>query len=210
MTDTGNQKYSMTESLYRILKVLKGETIADDRPEMALPTEVLSPDGSLSQIAELLAGSLGGSTLHNPVGAYGEIYAWTGTVALTGYPADVYTKITGTFQNNGLYDNTTPQYNLDRIYLSKSGDYFVSWSASFQGSSAIRYWIEPYHNAAGIPQAVGKVQPSSSGSSVNVAGSGIFQATVDGELIDLRVRPNATAWFVPNSVTLTVYRVGDY
>ena len=213
MTDTGEQKYSKRESLYRILKVLQGATITDDRPEVALVPDFLSEDGSLSQIAELMADSLPGSTFHLPSSAsndYGEIYAWTGTVALTGIPADIYTKITGTFQNTAYTDGVTGQPTLDRLYLSQSGYYFVSWSASFQGSSAIEYWIEPYHSAVGIPQAVGRTKPYASGSSVNIAGSGIFRSTVAGELIDLRVRPDASAWFVPNAVTLTVYRIGEY
>lgn len=213
MADTGNQKYSKTESLYRILKILKGETITDDRPEMALVPEVLSEDGSLSQIAELMADSLGGSSLHLPLSIqndYGEIYTWTGTVALTGLSADIYTKITGTFQNTAYTLNITGQPTLDRLLLSKSGYYFVSWSTSFQGSSVIEYWIEPYHAAVGIPQAVNRVKPTASGSVAGLSGSGIFLATDANELIDLRVRPNATAWFVPNSVTLTVYRIGEY
>lgn len=213
MADTGNQKYNKTEALYRILKVLKGETITDDRPDVALVPEVLSEEGSLSQIAELMADSLGGSSFHLPSSVqndYGEIYTWTGTVALTGYPANVYTKITGSFQNTAYTSNVTGQPTLDRMLLSKSGYYFVSWSATFQGSSAIEYWIEPYHDAVGIPQAVARTKPSSSGSSVNIAGSGIFRSTAASELIDLRVRPNATAWFVPNALSLTVYRIGEY
>lgn len=213
MADTGDQRYSKKESLYRILQILKGETITDDRPDVALVPEVLSEDGSLSQIAELMADSLSGATFHLPSAVandYGEIYAWTGTVALTGYPANVYTKITGTFQNTAYTDGITGQPTLDRMLLSNSGYYFVSWSCSFQGSSAIEYWIEPYRDAVGIPQAVARVKPSSSGSSVNIAGSGIFRSTAASELVDLRMRPNATAWFVPNSVTLTVYRIGEY
>ena len=177
MADTGDQRYNKTESLYRILNVLKGDTITDDRPDMALPPEVLSEEGSLSQIAELLADSLPGATFHLPSAAaldYGEIYAWTGTSSLTGYPADVYTKITGTFQNTAYTDGVTGQPTLDRMLLSKSGYYFVSWAASFQGSSAIEYWIEPYHAAVGIPQAVARTKPDASGSATSLAGSGIF------------------------------------
>ncbi len=210
MSDTGNYRYNETESLHRILNILKGTTITDDRPDVALSPEVLPSEGSLSEIAELLAGSLGGSLFHAPGEAYGEIYAWTGTSSLTSYPADVYTKITGTFQNTAYTSGVTGQPTLDRMLLSKSGYYFVSWSASFQGSSAIEYWIEPYHAAVGIPQAVARTKPSSSGSAVNLAGSGIFLSTAASELVDLRLRPNASAWFVPNSVTLTVYRIGEY
>ena len=211
MADTGEQKYSKRESLYRILKILKGETITDDRPEVALVPEFLSEDGSLSQIAELLSDSLPGSTFHLPQEAYGEIYVWTGTVAITGLSANVYTKITGSFQNTAYTSGITGQPTQDRMLLSSSGYYFVSWSASFQGSSAITYWIEPYRAAVGIPQAVAKVKPYASGSSVNIAGSGIFRSTDASELVDLRVRPDtASAWFVPNSLTLTVHRIGDY
>lgn len=214
MADTGEQRYSKKEAYNRILRILMGETETDDRPDVGLDGEILSEDHAISKIAELMADSLPGYSFHLPdavANDYGEIYAWTGTSTMTGLTVDVYTKITGTFQNTAYYDNVTCSPTLDRMTLSKAGYYFVSWSATFYGSSAITYWIEPYRAATGVPQAVAKAMPYASGSAVNIAGSGIFRSTAESEVVDLRVRPDvASAWIKFESLTLSVYRIGEY
>lgn len=213
-TDTGNRRYSKKESLDRIRRILLGIAVASDEPDKTLQGQLLSEDESLSEIAEIMADSLPGYSFTLPEAIqndYGEIYTWTGTSSIDGLSIDVYTKITGSFQNTAHYSNVTCTPLSSNMTLSKTGYYFVSWSCSFQGSPDVIYWLEPYQDGVGIPQAVAKVKPSASGSSVNLAGSGIFDVTDTDEVIDLRVRPDtASAWFVPNSITLSVYRIGEY
>ena len=213
-TDTGSRRYSKKESLDRIRRILLGIPAASDEPDITLQDALLSEDESLSEIAEIMADSLSGYSLTLPDAIhndYGEIYCWTGTVAIEGLTADVYTKITGTFQNESYSDGVTCSPTTDKMTTTKTGYYLVTWSASFQGSSDVVYWIEPYRAAVGIPQAKAQVKPYASGSSVNLAGSGIFRSTSAAEAIDLRVRPDtASSWFVPNSATLTIYRIGEY
>lgn len=59
------KRYSVKESLQRILLVLTGKPSTDDTPE-TLSGDSFSEDESFSQIAELLQESLPGETLHFP------------------------------------------------------------------------------------------------------------------------------------------------
>lgn len=213
MADTGERRYSKKEALNRIVRIWQGKTETDDTPETALKGEILSEDHAMSQWAEMMADSMAGEMLHLPrvlERDFGGIYTWTGTVELGDFSANVFTKITGAFQNDMRYYGTTPQYAYDRITLSQTGYYFVSWSLSYLGSSDVNYKVEPYHAALGTPQAAAQSTPYSSGTITNMAGSGFFIASGSAELVDLRLQPNGTAWIVPLVMTLSVERVMNY
>ena len=60
-------RYSTNESINRILRALQGEPLTADTPNV-IPGEVLSEDAALSDIAELLEGSLPGETPTIPSG----------------------------------------------------------------------------------------------------------------------------------------------
>lgn len=62
------QKYDARESIDRIYRILKGETLSNDAPE-SLPLPRYSTDELLSRLAELLQGSLPGETLTIPTAA---------------------------------------------------------------------------------------------------------------------------------------------
>lgn len=209
-TNTGSRKYSKKESFNRILRILEGAPAATDQPE-TLMGDVLSEDSALSDIAELLAGSLpsqSGMTPPGMVEPYGGIWTWTGTCTMTNITADVFTKITGSFQNSALYNGVTCQPTQDRVLITGDGGNFeVTWQASILGSPDITYWIEPYNHGVGIPQAVARAKPYASGSAVSLSGHGFTYVTGTSQLIDLRVRPTATAWFILDAAQLTVRRV---
>jgi hypothetical protein len=213
MADTGNKKYNVTESAYRILKILCGETLTDDTPN-TIPGELPPIENSLSDIAELMADSLAGKTFSLPSAAtneFGEIYTWTGTVTLTGLPNTSYTKITGSFHNEAFSSGVTCQPLQDRMVLTKSGYYFVDWQVTLIGSSDVTYAIEPYHSALGIPQAVSAVRPSASGSATSLSGHGVFLATGTSEIIDLRIFPGTNSvWAKMQAGQLRVYRVKEF
>ena len=210
------QRYSKKESLNRILLLLEGRAMSSDTPETIPPTS-LSEDEALSDIAELLADSLPGETPQFPAGlvpAYGGIFTWTGTSSITGLPIDVYTKITGTFQNSMVsYNGVTPNPSNDRILINDTDGsvYLISWSITFFGSSAITYWVEAYNAAVGIPDGVAKVTPLASGSAVSISGESFEYVSGSAAQIDLRVRPNAaSAWFKPEACHLMVQRIHKY
>src|SRR5512139_3096594 len=95
------QRYSAKESLHRILRLFEGNAVPTDDPG-TISGDLLSEDESLSDLAELLAGSLPNSTATLPSSVsvpfinldprYGGIYTWTGTVHMQGITS-TYTKI---------------------------------------------------------------------------------------------------------------------
>lgn len=206
-------EYNKQESLNRILRVLEGHTETNGAPNIGLDGSLFSETEALTRIAQLLGNQLLGEALHLPVAIehdYGGIYTWTGTSTLTNMTSSAYTKITGSFQNSMYADGITAQPTLDRLLLSQTGMYFVSWSLSYIGSSAINYKVEPYHAALGTPQAAAESTPTSSGTVTSMSGSGIFIASGTAELVDLRLLPSATAWMVPVVMQMTVQRIGSY
>ena len=56
------QRYSIKESFNRILRMWQGEALQSDIPD-TLPGEILREDAALSDLAELMQGSLPGQTL---------------------------------------------------------------------------------------------------------------------------------------------------
>ena len=212
MADTGRRHYPTNESWNRILRAWQGKTETDDAPG-AVKGVILSEDGAISDLAEMMADSLPGEMLHLPrvlEHDFGGIYTWTGTVELGTFTANVFTKITGAFQNDMRYYATTPQYAYDRITLSQTGMYFVNWSLSYLGSSDVNYKVEPYHGGLGTPQAAAQSQPYSSGTVTSMSGGGFFIASGSTETVDLRLEPNGTAWIVPLVIELSVQRVMNY
>ncbi len=124
------QKYSIEESLERILRVLTGNVPSSDTPN-GLAGEVRSWNISLSQLAELMQGSLPGEIFTLPSGDSPRDYRWvsgTFTVAVTddvvlcgiggftgtmvtaignaGLQVDVKNAGTGTVQVNGFGSET--------------------------------------------------------------------------------------------------------
>ena len=137
------QRYSVREALNRFFRLWSGNTPPSDAPG-SLPGEVFSEDEAWSNIAELFAGSLPGTSLSLPnavsdaIGLsveYGEIYnnsTGTAVVALS----TSWAKITGSFQGNtASSNNVTPDYLNSKITINAVGVYFVGVQASFSGTA---------------------------------------------------------------------------
>jgi hypothetical protein len=129
------QKYSAKEALNRILRILEGSPTPTDTPG-AVTGELLSEDGALSDIAELLAGSLPSQNIV-PVPAmtrYGHIFAHmaTGTVVVSA--TDTFYAVSGGF-HAGLLEKFTFA-NAMHLSPTLAGRYFITYSISVQSPSA--------------------------------------------------------------------------
>jgi len=200
--------YSKKEALNRILRILKGAPEPTDTEEV-LVGNVLSEDEALSDIAQVLAGTLPDTAGNIPraLVRYGAIWTWTGTAQLTTV-GTTFSKITGSFQNNGNYYGVTPDCANDRIVINDVGTYFVQWQMSYYGSSDVEYSVEPYNSNIGIPQARATTCPAVSGSATSMSGVGFTYVSGTAATIDLRVKASAPdAWFIPWACQLAVQRV---
>ena len=66
------QRYSINEALNRLLRILKDKAVPSEEPG-AVDGEILSDNQSISDLAELFAGSLPNETLTFPTAIYGDI-----------------------------------------------------------------------------------------------------------------------------------------
>ena len=129
------QRYSATESLNRILRLLQGTPIPTDVAG-GVTGEVLSENEVLSDLAELLAGSLPDQNAM-PIPAltrYGHMYAHNVTGTVTVASADVYYAVSGAFRT-GLLSGVTFS-NTMHLKPGIAGRYFVAYSASVRSASA--------------------------------------------------------------------------
>ena len=137
------QRYSLKESVNRILRSFSGVAIPTDAPE-TLSGDVLSVDGALSDLAELFEGSLPGKSGVIPSGIsleldefaeYGGIYnSITGTHSVTLNTG--FQKVTGSFQANMIHStNVAPNALESEIIINHIGTYFVGCQLSFSGTA---------------------------------------------------------------------------
>ena len=113
------QRYSITESINRILRLFEGNPEPTDAPE-TLSGDVLSVDGALSDLAELLGDSLPDSSFALPqsfVAALGSAGIVTGTateMAILSYSGDLIVA-TGTSR---LYNKTDTAFFISEAFCS--------------------------------------------------------------------------------------------
>lgn len=129
------QRYSAKESLNRIVRILQGTPISTDTPGV-VTDEILSENEALSDLAELLAGSLPNQSAF-PIPAmsrYGHMYAHnvTGTVVVAS--ADVEYPVSGSFRA-GLLSGFTFS-NTMHLKPTTAGRYLATYSISVQSASA--------------------------------------------------------------------------
>lgn len=129
------QRYSAKEALNRILRILQATPASSDDPG-TVTGDLLSEDAALSDIAELLAGSLPNQNAF-PVPAtsrYGHIYAHnvTGTVVVAS--ADVQYPVSGSFRS-GLLSGFTFS-NAMHLKPTVAGRYLATYSISVYSASA--------------------------------------------------------------------------
>lgn len=130
------QRYSIQESLNRILRSLQGKNPPSDQPWSISP-QVLSKDEALSDLAELFAGSLPGQTMFNDnlSGRYAQIYGEGVTGTSQSLLSGTWTSLLG-FTDAGEYtDGLVPDPNNNRIFVTKGGAYHISCGLSFTADS---------------------------------------------------------------------------
>ena len=129
------QRYSKKEGLNRILRLIQGSPTPGDDPG-TVTGDLLSEDAAISDIAELLAGSLpnqSGFPLAS-IFRYGHMYAHnvTGTVVVAS--ADVQYPVSGSFRS-GLLNGFTFS-NTMHLKPTVAGRYLATYSISIYSASA--------------------------------------------------------------------------
>lgn len=127
------QRYSAKESLNRIVRLLQGSPLPSDAPD-TVTGDVLSVDAALSDLAELLAGSLPSAVAYPVANKYGHFYATNITGTVTASSANVYYEVSGTF-SSGLLNGVS---FTQRMHLSPTyaGRYLINYSVSVRSASA--------------------------------------------------------------------------
>jgi hypothetical protein len=129
------QRYNKEESLNRILRTLQGSSVATDVPG-TVQGEILSDSEALSDITELIDGSLPSQNVVTPLAFlhYGHMYAHnvTGTVDII--TQDVFATLTGSVSAGLLKDFTFADNS--HLVCGFAGTYFISWSQSVFSASA--------------------------------------------------------------------------
>ena len=175
------QRYSSNESLDRILRLLKGDTVSE-APE-SLPPPKRSEDESLSMIAELLAGTLESENAVSPLAEYGGVYTKTSTqvYALTSGSATQLNSLSSNMENSDNISSAAGVLTINRV-----GKYQVAYAFAVQGAAAVEYQITPYWNITAQPQLDSRVRVTATGTAQLVAGVGILDVTVIGKTLDFR------------------------
>jgi hypothetical protein len=229
-------RYNKRESLNRIVRKLHGDPIVSDTKDV-IPGEVLSEDEALSDLAELLEGSLPGETLALPaavfasvdeanVGAatnvvlspashswaheYGGIYVSTGTVAIP-YTASVWTKITGTFKNYMLDSGAEiiSNWENDRVTVNEVGTYWAGWNLSVYTDGAARSLIDAkvFVSGSAQDQTMSRAEVLLTGSYSHFSGGGYVDVPAIGYPIDIRLMPSANLTIRVESGQLVVQKM---
>lgn len=207
------QRYSKKESINRILRSWKGTAIPSDIPD-TLSGEVLSEDEALSDLAELLEGSLPNETLFTPDALsmrYGEIFAHdlaTGTSQslITG----TWTQLLG-FDMNGLSsDGVTPDQANNQITINKAGVYFVHFGVSFEAPNGTltTYHFEVALDSVRQGAVSAKKAAGASGAVVgNANAMGLVNATADQDLTIEVLTEDANRVLHTHEIQLNVMKV---
>ena len=127
------QRYSAKESLNRIVRILQGSALPTDVPN-TVTGDILSEDEALSDLAELLAGSLPNSTAYPVAARYGQMYAHNATGTVTISVVDTYYAVSGGFKT-GLVNGFTFANGM-HLKPTVAGRYFINYSVSVQSTSA--------------------------------------------------------------------------
>lgn len=135
-------RYTLVEAINRILRTLQGKALAVDTPEV-ITGDVLNAENALSDLSELLDGSLPGETLTLPSAITGALPAATSSVAGIAQLADVNEANEGTSQNTILtpeghtwaHEYTTLYTNTGSSVQSFGAGSWVQITGAFQNKS---------------------------------------------------------------------------
>lgn len=121
------QRYSEEESVQRIYRLLKGETLSNDAPE-TLTGDKLSTNESLSRIAELLQGSLPGeaASLPSSIGRYGSMYGNNVTIVVDVVVSGTFYLVSGTVTQGELNGFTFGAGG--KLFVQEEGNYLITYS----------------------------------------------------------------------------------
>ena len=136
------QRYSFNEALQRILLIFKGETPPSDVPNQLHGESNSTPwNVSLSDLAEVIQGSLPGETFHLPATAF------NGNVTLTG-DGTAYGDMTTPLTRSQQGANNLPHFDANRIGLLFPGGGDISekvyLSFQFQHNKELGTTISPH------------------------------------------------------------------
>jgi hypothetical protein len=203
------QRYSKTESLNRILRLLQNNPVATDVPGTP-QGEILSESEALSDVAELLAGSLPSQNVVSPLAFlhYGHMYAHnvTGTVDII--TQDVLASLTGSVSSGLLKDFT---FIGSHLVCGFAGTYFVNWSQSVYSASANQE-IEGSIMLNTTPQSGSSAHAEATGASKSHALSGsMIVKLANGDIIHFCVANHTgTTDLVVQHANMTVQWVAPY
>ena len=187
------QRYNVTESWNRILRLFQGKAIPTDVPGV-VTGDVLPVEKALSDLTELLGGSLPNETAELPASLvatvdeanadtstintramtpashqwaheYGGIYTSTGTTPIS-LVANTWTKLTGTFKSYMLDSGSEVDcdWNDDRIVINEVGTYMVAYQNSLLcRGDSATIELESFVNGSEQPQTRSSVTYGASG-----------------------------------------------
>ena len=211
------RRYSVKESLNRILLALLGTPMTDDTPDILVLRPVLSEDEAFSDLAELMQDSLPGETLFVPDAMshrFGQIYAESVTGTSQSLITGTWTVVTD-FSADGLSsDEITPDYANNRIVITQAGTYFVAFdlSLSSPAGTATMWHLEAAFSGVRQHAVSSKVELGSSLLAARSVGSSGFVniATVpsSGTYVNLHILSrDADRVFHKHEVQVSVEKV---
>ncbi len=128
-------------------------------------------------------------SLFNHWATYGEIYVHNGSTTQTSIGTS-YVAVTG-FATNGESSNTTPTVASDKIALTRTGVYRVTFQVSFSGSPSTTFVFAPHLDGTEIQSCANQRRMNSGGATGSCGATGCFEVTAAGDL-DLRVKADDT------------------
>lgn len=229
-------RYNFEIALNRLLRKMEGKPVTSDRQEF--PGEILNQENAMSDIAELWEGSLPGETLQIPAAGlpfasvaeanagtasdviispeshtwaheYAGIYVHTGTVQQS-FTANVWTKITGAFQNDMIDSGDVyGDWNDDRIIVNETGTYLVLWQLSLLscGDAGTLIGVQAYVSGTAAITTRSWVSSPVSGSYFQMNGLGVTSIGGYGFPVDLRLSPSTTQEYSVRAAELFIEKM---
>ncbi len=230
------RNYNIKESLNRILRIFQGKAETSEYAD-TLSGRILSHNQAFSDFAQLLAATLAGETAelpgslvatvaeanaessnvkaltplsHSWIHEYGGIYIETGTVEQS-LTADVWTKITGAFQNftEDSGGEIFCDWNDDQIVINEIGVFLVSYQLSVLtndgGEATLQLQVFNSGSAMGMTRS--EMEFDASGSCAVMSAFAPIEIMVTGTPVDIRARPDTTIVVKAKAGQLLVQRM---
>lgn len=140
---------------------------------------------------------------------YGQIYTDAGAGSQTLSNGSF--TLLNQFDSNGQSSSeVTPDASNNKITVTNTGIYFVSFSLSFSGTGSVEWEGHVYWNNTVIPQCAFKRKLGTSGDIGTVATQGIVDVTVGSTDFDVRVEPDgASKDIAVAKASLNIFRIAS-